>query len=96
MRRWLPRLVAFALLAASAPVLAAEPRTAVLRIEGMNCALCPLTVRKALERVPGVLEARVDYESKRARVTYDPDKAGPEALAKAVSDAGYPAKAEAS
>lgn len=57
----------------------------------MNCSLCPLTVRKALERVPGVIEARATYEPKRATVVYDPDKVTPEALAKAVGDAGYPA-----
>ena len=57
----------------------------------MNCALCPLTVRKALERVPGVIEARASYEPKRAEVTYDPDKVSPEMLAKAVAEAGYPA-----
>jgi len=49
-------------------------------------------VRTALERVPGVIEARATYEPKRAEVTYDPDKVTPEALAKALGDAGYPAK----
>ena len=80
------------LLALAAPALAAEPATAVLHVEGMNCSLCPITIRKALTRVPGVVEARVDYDAKRAEVKYDPDKVKPEALAKAVSDAGYPAR----
>jgi copper chaperone CopZ len=39
-----------------------------------------------------VIAARATYEPKRAEVTYDPDKVTPEALAKAVSDAGYPAR----
>ena len=90
MRRWLPEILAFALLAA--PALAAEPRTAVLQVEGMSCSLCPVTVRKALERVPGVIEARVEYKEKRARATYDPGKTSPQALAKAVSDSGFPAR----
>jgi mercuric ion binding protein len=63
----------------------------VLDVPSMNCPLCPLTVRRALERVPGVIEARASYEPKRAEVTYDPDKVSPETLAKAVADAGYPA-----
>ncbi|MDX1374831.1 MAG: cation transporter [Burkholderiales bacterium] len=63
----------------------------MLDVPGMNCALCPLTVRTALERVPGVIEARATYEPKRAEVTYDSDKVSPEALAKALGDAGYPA-----
>ena len=39
-----------------------------------------------------MIAARATYEPKRAEVTYDPDKVTPEALAKAVSDAGYPAR----
>ena len=93
MRRWLPELVAFAVFAT--PALAAEPRTAVLQVEGMNCSLCPITVRKALERVPGVLQARVDFGAKRAQAKYDPEKASPETLAKAVTDAGFPSKVKA-
>lgn len=89
MRRWLPELLA--LLAFAAPAPAAEPKTVVLQVEGMNCSLCPITVRKALQRVPGVLEARVELEGKRATARYDPDKATPQLLAKAVTDAGFPA-----
>jgi mercuric ion binding protein len=89
MHRWLPS--ALILLALAAPALAAEPRRVVLKVEGMNCSLCPITVRKALERVPGVLEARVEFEAGRAQARYDPDKATPAALAQAVTDAGFPA-----
>ena len=70
---------------------AGEPKHAVLDVPSMFCSLCPITVRKALERVPGVLEAKADLATKRAEATYDPDKTSPEALAKAVSDAGFPA-----
>ena len=89
MRRWLPS--ALILLALAAPALAGERRTVVLKVEGMSCSLCPITVRKALQRVPGVLEARVEFEAGRAHARYDPDKATPAALAKAVTDAGFPA-----
>jgi periplasmic mercuric ion binding protein len=84
------RFLLFALL--SAPVLAAEPKLAVLDVSGMTCSLCPITVRKALERVPGVLEAKADFDAKRAEAKYDPDKVSPETLAAAVTKAGFPAK----
>jgi periplasmic mercuric ion binding protein len=90
MPRWWPR--ALVLLALAAPAFAAEPRMVVLQVEGMNCSLCPVTVRKALERVPGVLEARVDLEAGRAQAKYDPDKATPQALAAAVTNAGFRAR----
>ena len=57
----------------------------------MNCSLCPISVRKALKRVPGVMRAKTDLDTKSAQVVYDPDKVSPETLAKAVADAGYPA-----
>lgn len=90
MRRWLPSTLAVALLAG--PAFGAEPKTVVLDVSGMSCSLCPVTVRKALERAPGVLEARVDFAEKRAHAKYDPQKASPETLAKVVSDVGFPTK----
>jgi mercuric ion binding protein len=70
---------------------AAEPQTVVLDVPAMNCALCPVSVKKALERVPGVLEAKADLATKSAEAKYDPEKVSPEALARAVTNAGYPA-----
>lgn len=90
MRRWL--LSALVLAALGAPAFAAAPKAVILEVSGMNCSLCPITVRKALERVPGVVEARVEFAEKRAQVRHDPQQVSPEVLAKAVSDAGFPAK----
>ena len=71
--------------------LAAEPTRVVLDVPSMNCSLCPISVKKALERVPGVIEAKADLATKSAEAKYDPDKTSPEALARAVSNAGFPA-----
>ena len=73
------------------PAFAGEPKVAVLDVPSMFCSLCPITVKKALERVPGVVHAKADLATKRAEATYDPDKTSPEALAKAVSEAGFSA-----
>jgi mercuric ion binding protein len=84
----------FALLLAaaltSAAVLAATDRTATLDVTNMDCAVCPITVRKALEKVPGVGSAKVDFKTKRAVVAFDPAKTTPEALTRATYDAGFP------
>ena len=85
-------LKALLLFAAAMSAFAAEPKTAQLEVSGMTCSLCPLTVRKALERVPGVLDAKADLATQSAQARYDSDKVSAEALAKAVSDAGFPAK----
>lgn len=89
MRRWRISLLSLAVVVW--PAAAGEPKRVVLDVPSMNCSLCPLTVRKALERVPGVIEARATYEPKRAEVTYDPDRVTPDQLAKTVGEAGYPA-----
>ncbi len=70
--------------------LAAAPQTVVLDVPGMTCQFCPITIRKALEKVDGVIEAKVVFETKTATVTFDPDKTNVEALIKATTDAGYP------
>jgi mercuric ion binding protein len=84
--------ILFALLLVAGSVLAAELRTITLDVEHMTCAACPITVRKALSHVAGVAQSTVNMESHTATVTFDPGKTTPEALAMAVSEAGFPAK----
>jgi periplasmic mercuric ion binding protein len=48
--------------------------TVVLDVKNMTCAVCPITVRKALQKIPGVTTAEVDFDKKTARVTFDPEK----------------------
>ncbi|HEY8129368.1 MAG TPA: mercury resistance system periplasmic binding protein MerP [Hyphomicrobium sp.] len=76
------------------PALAGAPQTITLKVQNMTCAVCPITVRKALEKVQGVASVKVDFGAKTATVTFDPDKANADALAKATGDAGYPASVE--
>ena len=87
MRKLLPLL-----LIVPAAALAATPQTTVLDVRNMTCSMCSITIQKALEKVPGVLDAKVDYDHKTAVVKYDPDKANPSALVKATTNAGFPSK----
>jgi mercuric ion binding protein len=79
------------LLALPVAAFAGGPQTVVLDVQKMTCALCSVTVRKALEKVPGVATAQIDYNHKTATVKFDPEKASPAALVKATTDAGFPA-----
>lgn len=54
------------------------------------CATCPITVRQALRRVPGVVKVEVDFDVRAAMVTFDPAQAKVEDLTRATTDAGYP------
>ena len=66
-------------------------REAVFSIDKMTCALCPLTVRKAMEKVAGVRDVKVDFKAKTATVHFTPSTATVEAIALASTNAGYPA-----
>lgn len=68
----------------------AETKTVMLSVPGMNCDLCPLTIKKAVSRVPGVATVEASYEKKEAVVTFDDSKTSVEALRKATASAGYP------
>ena len=70
--------------------LAGAPQTVSLDVKNMDCDLCPVTVRKSLEHVSGVAEAKVDFAQKTATVKFDPDRATATALVKATTDAGFP------
>ena len=67
----------------------------VVPVEGMTCGHCVGTVRKALEAVPGVVEAAVDLEGRRAEVGVEHGSGvGRDRLAAAVEEAGYRVPAE--
>ncbi len=77
---------------AAAIVAAATERTETFAIENMTCALCPITVKTAMEHVDGVKSVTVNFDAKTATVVYDPSIATAEAIARASTNAGYPAK----
>lgn len=79
-----------ALLLLPLATLARDPQTAVFDVQNMTCGLCPITVKKSLQKVPGVTDVVVDLDKKTATVNFNPDKASPDALAKATTDAGFP------
>lgn len=78
-----------ALVAVVSPVWAAT-QTVALLVPGMNCAACPITVKKALSKVEGVSKTDVEFSTRVAVVTFDDTKTSVQHLTKATEDAGYP------
>lgn len=76
-------------LASSAPATAA-PKTVTLAVPGMNCAACPITVKKALGKVPGVAKTDVNLDKREATVTFDDARTDVQVLLRTAQDAGYP------
>ena len=65
-----------------------------VQIDGMSCASCVARIERALRASPGVVQAQVNLATGTALVTYLEGTTDPATLAKAVTDAGYPASAE--
>ncbi|HZP94627.1 MAG TPA: mercury resistance system periplasmic binding protein MerP [Burkholderiales bacterium] len=94
MKKLITVLSATALLVLTGAAAAAN-KTVTLAVENMTCAVCPITVKKALNSVAGVSKTEVSYERKEAVVTYDDAKTDVESLIKATTNAGYPASVKA-
>ena len=86
------KLVALAALAAMTSPIWAATQSVTLSVPGMNCATCPITVKKALSKVEGVSKTAVSFEKLEAVVTFDDAKTSVQALTKATADAGYPSE----
>lgn len=67
----------------------ADIKKVEIKVAGMACAGCSGAVEKALSKLDGVKEARVDLAKKTAFVEYDSEKLTLENLKKAVEGAGY-------
>jgi P-type Cu+ transporter len=82
------------------PVILEKPElgkteTVTLSVGGMSCASCVATVEKALNRLPGVKTATVNFAIEKAIVEFDPKVSPVPALEKAVVDVGYEIRHEA-
>jgi len=88
---WMSGKVVTPVAAQSAVVQVATDQTATFMIENMTCALCPVTVKTAMEGVSGVRSVAVDYDAKTATVVFDPSVTSPDDIAAASTNVGYPA-----
>jgi mercuric ion binding protein len=76
----------------SAAVAWAGEREVTLTVENMTCATCPVAVRTAIKRVPGVIDVKVDLRTRTAVVLVDDSVATPAMVAEASRRAGFPAR----
>ena len=96
------KLLILALLAVSAaPAITAIPamaqavateQTVTFTADNMTCALCPVTVKRAMDSVDGVRAVEIDFEARTATVIFDTAATNTEAIATASANAGYPAR----
>jgi mercuric ion binding protein len=84
-------LIACVVLSAAASISAmAAQKSVVLSVPSMNCSACPITVAKALRKVPGVAKVKATLEPPEAAVVFDDSTTSVEKLMEATRNAGYP------
>lgn len=64
-------------------------RFVLIRVEGMHCHRCEESIKKRLQRSPGVHEVEVDFASGQASVLFDPKQITIGELIDGVKEAGY-------
>lgn len=85
------KLAALVVLAATFAIPAwAALKTVTLSVPGMDCAACPIVVKKALAKLAGVQKVEVSFEKREAVVTFDDARTDVQALRRATENAGYP------
>ena len=82
--------LSLAMLVVPSLVMAAE-MTVTLAIQNMTCATCPITVRTAIKAVAGAKDVNVDFGKSIAIVVFDDALTNVGMLARASTDAGFPA-----
>lgn len=84
--------LAAAILAVISAAAVAAPKTVTLEVSRMICPACPIAVKKALQKVDGVVKADVSLERKEAVVTFDDAKTNEQELIKATGNVGFPSR----
>ncbi|MBN9579235.1 MAG: heavy-metal-associated domain-containing protein [Alphaproteobacteria bacterium] len=64
-------------------------KTAIFKIEGMNCDACANTIKGLVEKEPGVRMATVSFDEGQARILYDPQTVSEDRLVDAVQKPGF-------
>lgn len=94
MRKFSEVLVLSAIVVLAAGSLSAATsgeETVSFNVEKMTCATCPIAVRKAMERVDGVKEVKVDLDTKTAVVTFNANMTDATEIGAASTNVGFPA-----
>ncbi|KAL0542259.1 hypothetical protein IC582_022357 [Cucumis melo] len=64
---------------------------AVVRVSGMSCSACAVSVENSIKHLPGILDAAVDFLNDRAQIHYLPNLTDAETILKAIENAGFQA-----
>ncbi len=70
--------------------LVAAEQSVKLLLPGMDCPVCPITIKKSLLNVAGVKSVDIVYSTKTATIVFDDKHAAINLLIEATNNVGYP------
>jgi copper chaperone CopZ len=70
-------------------------QSVILSIQGMHCGGCAQSIKRLLERQPGVESAEVSFETGEAHVRFDPRQLSSQQLVSVLEPPGYQASVRA-
>ena len=63
-----------------------------LKVDGMTCDGCEMTIKKGLEKLDGIIEVKADHESGTAIITVDTTKIERSKVVALIEELGYRAR----
>jgi len=63
-----------------------------LKVDGMTCDGCEMTIKKGLEKLDGIIEVKADHESGTAIITVDTTKIDRSKVVALIEELGYRAR----
>jgi copper chaperone CopZ len=60
-----------------------------LKLSGLHCTSCSLTIDSEIEDIAGVLDVKTSYANQITKITYDPARVDPAQFAKVIQGLGY-------
>ena len=70
----------------------AKDTTAQIKVSGMTCGACSVSVKRALSKTKGVKSAEVSHEKGLATVVYDDSQTNEQQLRDTISKTGFKAE----
>lgn len=67
----------------------ADLSTVAFQVPDMDCPACAVGLSAAFRKLPGVVDAKLDVDNRKAVVTFDPGTQNVAALQKVITDAGF-------
>ena len=66
-----------------------QEETTELKVSGMGCQHCVMSIKKSISSLAGVNNVEVDLKSGQVTVTHAPGQPSGQAIQEAIRDAGY-------